>query len=243
MRRRLCAPQASTSAIFFVPSLKVRTRAPTEWALKTHQAKPDELKLGVKDVQSKLSKGKRLLIYKVDQIKFPKGLREFKPWEYLKASGNELLATDSQAALQSVFHTASVLREQRILATKSMTLGRVVWRKILWTMKREADLIRHTRKWYLVPFLYLKYRYLRYCILEILTARDLIFRHFGFRYADLRKDPDTLRPKASYLRAFRTKELLFREDSQSMTEELKQAQRAYYIENDLYENFSISAAT
>lgn len=163
----------------------------------------------------------------VDQTKVTKKLRELKPWEYLKASGDEKLDTSSQAALQSVFNTASVLRIQRVHATKSMALGRVVWRKILFTMRNEVNQIRLIRKWYTVPFYYLKYHYLRWCIREISECQKNIFGTFGFSYADLRKDSDLLRPKARYLRSFRTKEELFRLDSQSMTEERQESLRLF----------------
>jgi hypothetical protein len=182
---------------------------------------------GVKDTKHTGPKGTGLLIYTVDQTKISKQLRELKPWEYLKASGDEKLAADSQAALQSVFHTGSVLRAQRIHATISMKLGRVVWRRILYNMKNEVKQLLLIHRWYLVPFYYLKHKYLRYCIREIEHARDLIFKRFGFSYADLRKDSDLLKPKASFLRAFRTKEILFESDSLSMTEEYENSLREF----------------
>jgi hypothetical protein len=174
-----------------------------------------------------------MFVHNVDQMNFPKDLRKLNPWEYLKESGNEKLTASTQAALQSVFHTASVIREQRIHATKSMTLGRVVWRRILWTMKSEVNKIRRIWRWYLVPFYYLKYHYLRWCISEIIKAKNMIFGKFGFSYADLRMGSDTMKPKASYLRSFRTKELLFESDCQSMTNEYKSSLREYLLENPL----------
>jgi hypothetical protein len=213
--------------------MKVRTKAPTTGALKTHRPKAPELLSDVTDTRTKLSKGKRVLVYKVDQVSLPKKLKEINPWDYLKESRNELLDANMQAALQSVYHTASVIREQRILATKSMTLGRHIWRKILYMFKNETYSIRSIHRWYTVPFYYLKYHYLKWCISEILLVKDRIFNQFGFSYADLSKDSDLLRPKASYLRAFRTKELLFSDDSYSMSEELRLAQRAYLLEHNL----------
>jgi hypothetical protein len=191
---------------------------------------------GVTNTSVRMSKGSPVQIHTVDFHKFPKQLRDLKPWEYLKASSDEKLTVSAQAGLQSVFHTASVLREQRVLATKSMTLGHVIWRKILWMMKHQTYLIRSTHKWYRAPFLYLKYKYLRYCIKEILLVRDKVFNQFGFSYADLRMDPG-MKPKASFLKSFRTKELLFESDSLSMTEELRISHREYALthESEIHE--------
>lgn len=210
--------------------MKVRTKAPTSWALKSHRPKVGEQLRYVTDITHPTGppRGKAgLTVYKVDQTKFPKELRKLKPWEYLKASGEEKLPAATQAALQSVFHTASVKRAQRIHATTSMKLGRVVWRKILWTMKNEVNSIRSIHKWYNVPFYYLKFRYLRWCIDEIEACKDMIFNKFGFSYADLRKDPDILKPKAKFLRAFATKELLFSSDLDSLNQESADALRAF----------------
>lgn len=212
--------------------MKVRTKAPTSWALKTRRTKSDEQMKGVTDTQLKSSKGGRIFVHKVDQSKVTKELRNLKPWEYLKASGDEKLTAATQSALQSVFHTASVYREQRMHATKSMALGRVVWRRILWTMKIEVNKIRSIRRWYLVPFYYLKLHYLRWCIKEIFQCKDKIFGRFGFSYADLRKDSDLVKPKARFLRSFTTKEELFSSDCQSMTDEHRQSLRAYLLEHD-----------
>jgi hypothetical protein len=199
--------------------MKVRTKAPTSWALKTRRTKPDELKIHVKDVNFKRSKGSLLFTYTVSQDKFPKKLREFQPWEYLKASSDEKLNTHEQSALQSVFHTCSVLREQRMYATKSMARGSRVWRKILYTFKHELNIIERIRKWYEVPFYYLKVRYLKYCINEIKQCRHKVFTLFGFSYADLRMETGEPMPKARFLRSWNTKELLFREDRESMISE------------------------
>lgn len=210
--------------------MKVRTKPPTTWALKSHRPKTDEQLRHVTDitVPAGLPKGKAgLKVYTVDLTTFPKELRKIRPWEYLKASGEESLSAAAQAGLQSVFHTASVVRAQRIHATTSMKLGRVVWRKILWTMKNEVNSIRLVRKWYCVPFYYLKYHYLRWCIREIEDCRNKIFDRFGFSYADLRKDPDTLKPKAKFLRAYITKEQLFCEDLDSMNQEYAESLREF----------------
>jgi hypothetical protein len=220
-------------ASFFVPSMKVRTKAPTSWALKTRKTKSSEQKRNVTDVALKTSKGSPLHIYNVDMTKFPKNLRKINPWGYLKSSRDEKLDTATQSALQSVFHTASVIREQRMMATKSMAQGSVVWRKILWAMRHQVNIIRSMRRWYTIPFYYLKYKYLRYCITEINLTQDRIFCQFGFSYADLRKDSDLLKPKASYLKSFRTKELLFGQDSLSMTEELRLSQRDFALTQSL----------
>lgn len=212
--------------------MKVRTKAPTTWALKTRRTKSDGQMKGVLDTSLKSSKGGRIFVHKVDQSKTTKELRSLKPWEYLKASGDESLTTATQAALQSVFHTASVYREQRIHATKSMALGRLVWRRILWTMKIEVNKVRSIPRWYIIPFYYLKVHYLRWCIKEIFQCKDKIFGTFGFSYADLRKDSDLLKPKAKYLRSYATKEKLFDSDCQSMTDDYRQSLRAYLIEHE-----------
>jgi len=199
--------------------MKVRTKAPTSWALKTRRAKPEGRTVGVTDVNFKRSKGSLLFTYTVSQDKVPKKLRKLKPWEYLKASSDESLTTLEQSALQSVFNTCSVLREQRIYATKSMARGKRVWRKILYTFKHELDSIELIRKWYEVPFYYLKRHYLKYCIDEIKQCKYKVFTLFGFSYADLRVDTGEPLPKARFLRSWNTKELLFREDRESMISE------------------------
>jgi hypothetical protein len=204
--------------------MKVRSKAPTTWKLKSHipigNGEPNVIDVKVNRVNTD---GKTLLkVYNVNlECKVPTALRKIWPDEYLQATRNQNLDPVSRSALQSVYTTVSVLREQRILATKSMALGRDVWRRIFFQMKTQRQCLRTIKGWHRLPFYYLKDRYLGYCIDEIRKCKHKVFTTFGFSYADLRNDPIGLKPKAAFLKEFRTRDKVAVLDSSALQKGLQ----------------------
>lgn len=166
--------------------MKVRTKPPKSWVVKTRVPKIGAQCKGVSDTFARRSKGRPMYFYKVETTKPSKKLRGIEAHKLLEASRWEEISAQDHAALQCVHESLLVLRAKRILATKHLACGSDIWRKILYQMVNLRYKILKTRHWVKDPMYYLLEKYLRYCMQEIRRCKDLVFGVFQFSLADLR---------------------------------------------------------